>query len=240
MAEYASESHSRMPLTLITCTGGRQEAFALCERWIVRQTFNGDVQWLVVDDCDPATTLTMGQELIRPTVRWKPGQNTLGRNLLAALPLAVFDKILFIEDDDYYPPEYLAAMAKLLDSYPIAGEAPARYYNVSTRQFKQLHNGHHASLCQTGIRRELVPSLMRIACREQKFIDIPLWRDHGRTGPLMPSTAVGMKGMPGRAGIGMGHRPNAGWSDDQKMQTLCAWIGDDAEAYAQFMEQKAA
>ena len=106
-----------MPLTLITPTGGRPEAFALCERWMGRQTYRGDVQWIVVDDCEEATVVTMGQTVIRPQPWWKLGAPTTQyANVRAALELVKHDKIVHIEDDDWYGPTYLETTYHRLDA----------------------------------------------------------------------------------------------------------------------------
>ena len=227
-------------LTLITATGGRPEAFAFLERFIARQTFNGELQWLVVDDVDPATEITMRQTVIRPVPRWKPGEITLSRNLMAALALAKHNKILFIEDDELYKPDYLQAMSDRLDLRPLAGEIPARYYNVATRQYRVIPNTTHASLCQTGIRSELVPAFIKICQAGGKFLDIPLWK--GYSGWVSPGeSVVSIKGMPGRRGVGVGHRPQGGnWKADPNLDVLRSWIGADAALYEQFAEAVAA
>ncbi len=229
-----------MSVTLITATGGRPEAFALLERFISRQTFSGDVQWLVVDDVDPATECTMGQTVIRPQPKWKPGEITLARNLMAALALAKHDKILFIEDDERYGPDYLQAMYDRLNLRPLAGEIPARYYNVATRQYRVIPNTSHASLCQTGIRRELMPAFLKICEAGGKFLDLPLWR--GYSGWVsIGENVVSIKGMPGRHGVGVGHRPQGGnWKADPNLAVLRSWIGADASLYEQFAEAVAA
>lgn len=221
-------------LTLITCTGGRPEAFALCERWMNRQTWRGEIQWIVVDDGPENTEVTMGQTVVRPQPRWRPGEITLARNLLAAIPLVRGEKALFIEDDDWYAPGYIERMSVALDAAPLAGEAPARYYNVATRQYKNCGNTGHASLCQTGLRAELLPSLQRICRRGGKFIDLALWREHREKYLFHAPYSVGIKGLPGRAGIGIGHRPKPGWAHDPGLAVLRSWIGGDAAAYEKF------
>jgi len=220
-------------ITLITCTGGRPEAFALCERWMSRQTLDADMQWIVVDDCDPATPANRGQIILRPQPRWEPGTLTLARNLAAALTMARGDKIIFIEDDDWYGPTYLADMSARLDGVPLAGEIPARYYHVPERRYFEVGNAHHASLCQTGIRGDMVPALLSACQAESKFLDLLLWQKFGKKGRLeVGSGSVGIKGMPGRPGIGVGHRSSGSrWKADPSGEGLRSWIGLDAVAY---------
>jgi glycosyltransferase involved in cell wall biosynthesis len=227
-------------VTLITCTGGRSLAFRFCEKWIRRQTYRGEVQWIVVDDCEPETMLDMGQEQIRPTPFWRPGKVTLSRNLAAALPHVRHEKILFIEDDDWYGPEYVAHMVEALDQAPLAGQTPSRYYNVAARKWRLYEGGRHASLCQTGIRTNLLPDLH--AALRTGAIDMHLWARAGTLGLLWQAMdVVGIKGMPGRKGIGVGHRPSEKWHDDLDLQQLTAWIGaQDAGLYAPFHHRRLA
>ncbi|NOX54094.1 MAG: glycosyltransferase family 2 protein [Planctomycetes bacterium] len=55
-------------------------------------------------------------------------------NLLAALQRVRHDKVVFVEDDDWYAPEYLAQMVRWLDQTDLVGETGARYYHLPTRR----------------------------------------------------------------------------------------------------------
>ena len=99
-------------LTLLTPTGRRQKQFELCEKWIARQTLQ-DFNWIVDDDCDPVTATTLGQRVIRTQC---PHLGcTLGWNVRRGLEEGPFDRLLIIEDDCWYHPEYLATMNELFD-----------------------------------------------------------------------------------------------------------------------------
>jgi len=233
---------SDLKVTLITPTGGRPEAFALCEKWVSRQTLPPS-QWIVVDDCDPPTACTMGQRVLRPAWRWRPGMNTQVRNLLMALrPWVDTDLVLFWEDDDCYAPGYIEVMVERLRSAPLIGETYAKSYHVKERAWHVAANEQHASLSQTGFRRSLLLRIWAIIQAGDKFADMNIWRVLGPMGKLFPPTSpssncVGMKGMPGRSGIGFGHRREGGrlpWTDDPDLKILTSWIGKDAEEYARF------
>ena len=227
-------------ITIITPTGGRPEAFALCEFWMRRQTWAGERQWIVVDDSAPETACTMRQEIVRPRPIWQPGENTQARNLLAAFPLIRNGKIVIVEDDDWYAPAYLEIMASRLDAAPLVGERNARYYNVATRQYMTCPNVKHSSLCQSAFRIEAIPKLTSICESAKKFLDIELFkmcpdqRLYENSG-----TCIGIKGMPGRKGIGSGHRSgaHAGWKPDPNLSMLQSWVGDDADAYRGYGER---
>lgn len=232
-------------LTLITCTGGRPQAFAMCASFVERQTWTGPFQWVVVDDVSMEFPISLQLQhklltQIIPSPKWQPGQNTLARNLRIAIPEVVYDKVLFIEDDDWYAPTYCAERAARLEHAAIVGELISKYYNVRTRQYRIMKNAASASLCQTGIRAELLPVLADV-CREPDFIDGRLWmqvRGDHRDLKCVGTGCIGIKGMPGRAGIGVGHRPHdctAAWGDDQDLIVLRTWVGDDVELYKEFL-----
>lgn len=228
-------------ITLITPTGGRSESFARCTAFVQRfiKPDKVHIQWIIIDDCDE-----IGKSLyvsgvrcmhVIPQHRWFPGRNTLGQNLLEVVPYVEHDCILFIEDDDWYAPEYLKSMYESLQTADIIGEVPARYYHVPSKQYSLQENKKHASLCQTGIRRSMLTSLEEI-CRSQnsEFIDVRLWKVPSNQKFLETTFCVGMKGLPGRPGIGIGHRPDhysRMWNKDSDLTVLRRWIGDDVKMY---------
>ena len=227
-------------VSLITPTRDRPDAFALCERWMGRQSYNGPLQWIVADDGEAAVVCRRGQEHLRlPTAT--DSRSSFRNNLLAAIERVRFDKILFIEDDDWYAPTYIEMMFSALDRWEIVGETNARYYHVRFRKYLIHSNTFHASLCQTGIRATLLPTVKAILT-ESRFperLDGSLWKRSGLTdgckGLLQPTTlTVGMKGLPGRAGLGIDHHQQElvrRYSADPEGRQLRDWIGDDAEFY---------
>lgn len=233
---------------LLTPTGCRPSSWALCERWMRAQTWSGEVLWLIVDDGpepQPITFARDGWELrvIRPQPYWRAGQNTQARNLLAGIRAASVDHpLMVIEDDDYYTPEYLEHMLTLLgdaagddaDALVLCGETQACYYNIRTRRGRRLRNDRHASLCSTAMTGATIP-YFRVACeRRPRFIDLDLWAMPGLGRATFASSrplSVGIKGMPGRAGIGMGHSARFQAPPDQRGRLLHKWIGDDAAHY---------
>lgn len=224
-------------VTLITPTGYRPEAFDLCKEYVWRQTYNGPLQWIIVDDglppmpFNPEIFEVRGTEItqIFPMPSWVPGQNTLARNLLAAIPAVKYDKIFFIEDDDWYAPDYLANQLAHMGDAPIVGETHAIYYNVERQLFVKLSNTAHASMCQTGINASVLPVLAKV-CEVPRGMDMQLWDALRPLGVLYEShRCIGIKALPGRVGLGMGHRSVAqvGWAYDGEWRYLKSLIGDD-------------
>lgn len=241
-------------VTLITCTGGRSEAFNLCREFVARQTWAGKMQWIVVDDFDCVESYKALSDLrrlgwptvIRPKPFWQSGQNTLARNILAAIPEIRHDKILFIEDDDWYAPDYVDVMASLLEDCELLGECESYYYHIPSHQYQPQNNRKHASLCQTGLRRSLLGDLEKV-CKSgsRVFLDIQLWENvpnhkHG----LWPGRrCLGIKGLPGRKGIGNGHLPfkySDDWKPDPEGKFLREWIGSDVKLYEKFFDKEVA
>lgn len=234
----------RQGLSVITCTGDRPEAFDLCIKFVLRQTWRGPLQWIVVDDgvaptnwrCIPWSAERGMLARIYPRPSWSPGSNTLARNLLAAIPEVIYDRVLFVEDDDWYARTYFAAMAKALDgSCQIVGDPHSFYYHLPSRRYRTF-DGVHCSLAQTGIRAEMLPFLMEICERAEPFIDVELWRQPWSRYYERMGLVTGMKGLPGRPGIGIGHRPRGHeWIADPRLDALRARIGDDDLALYQYL-----
>jgi hypothetical protein len=229
-------------------TGSRPQAFALCNRWMSNQEYQGAVRWLVVDDGESPQTITLNRanwtiEHIRPTPFWKPGQNTQARNILAGLSLVrPEDRLVIIEDDDYYAPGYLEAASAWLDHHDLAGEALARYYNVKSGLFLNCNNNGHASLCSTAMKGSAIIHFREVVERKLDFIDMTLWRTYQGMKQLYSSRlCVGIKGLPGRAGIGAGHRLSRTRNtvqSDSDGSLLSAWCGDDWTYYLPYMGEK--
>jgi len=224
-------------LTLITLTGNRPKAWALCELFMQRQTYQGQVRWIIVDDGQEAQPINFERkdwtlEVVRPEPFWQEGQNTQSRNLAAALELiSEEDRIVFIEDDDWYSPNWLSIADQKLNEADLIGERFAFYYNIQLKQWQQLRNGSHSSLCSTAIKGKAIAVLKRICQVNHRFIDIALWRSPIPRRLFTGGNVVGMKGLPGRGGIGMGHQRQPQFKPDQSGEVLRKMIGNDADLY---------
>lgn len=233
----------------LTASGGRPEALALCCHYMCRQTRRPEV-WYVVDDVgDVGETIDhyldeFGSEwladavqVIRAPHTWA-GQHTLIPNLLVGLG-AVFDELgpdvelAIIEDDDWYSPEYLAQWEGV--ERGLRGEGCSRYFNVRTGRSKSLRNRKHCSMMSTVF---VGPEVLRwfgqvLRSANDPFVDVRLWHNwSGRKTVRDAAHCVGIKGLPGRGGIGVGHRD--GFGDPEGWDVLRRWIAEDAEIYERF------
>jgi len=232
-------------VSVVTPTAERPVAFALAESMMRRQTVQPH-EWIVADggSHETPTPLTMGQRRIE-NFDMPPGAGNFAKNLLDALDAVTGDVALIWEDDDWYAPTYIERMAALAAAKPAAALYGAskgqNYYNVAHRCWRAFNNVG-SSMCQTMVPRTSIAPLQAIlrACmRKGSFnVDITLWRSFqtsrwaiGREGGVL-----GIKGLPGRAGLGVGHRPGIGWSADPDLTRLRQWIGNDADTYAGFIQ----
>lgn len=229
-----------MTVSLITVGGGRPEAFALCETYMKRQTYKGSLQWIVVDD-NPADPIkcTMGQELYLGPLTWRKGINTQRYNLAYGLSKVKGDFVFIIENDDWYAPSYLDVYLSFLKHTAAVGECNTVYYSLKERSYRYMRNYKHASTCQTAFRKGSIPFFENALHSGDLYFDITFWQKalgnnirhilfHGM------GLCVGIKGMPGRDGIGVGHRPS-NFTPDEKGTVLSTLIGLDAKLYKPYL-----
>lgn len=221
-------------LQVITPTGDRPEAWALCQRYMERQTYKGPVVWHVTDDGKVPSQANFKREGYTLYMHRLPPMtgNTQARNLLFLLDqIDTKYPVVCFEDDDRYSADWLEVCDQHLERATLVGEPQARYYNVAQRVGRQLNNLAHASLCSTAMRGRAIDAF-RAACKtNEKYIDLKLWRGY-RDAILFPGhRVVGIKGMPGRGGIGMGHDSKFTGQRDPTGKLLREWIGPDADWY---------
>lgn len=231
-------------VTLLTATGGRPEAFAKCIEWMYNQDYTGLVHWIIVNDYDdviPDFKIKEGWKvsIIRPTPKWSPGDNTQSRNLLEGLKLVEPDDYLFIiEDDDYYSPSYISTYVNHLDEYDLVGEKFARYYNVAHTCYKECPNSEHASLCSTAMKGGAIELFKEVCEENHTFIDMILWdrQEEAKKNLFRTGLVVGIKGLPGRPGIGSGHKMKFNRNSIRKdfdYNKLKKWVGKDYVHYVE-------
>lgn len=247
-------------IVLLTPTGARPDQFAICARWMKAQDYNGKVLWVIVDDALPRSTDIVGEKFrqgwtikkVYPEPSWQVGQNTQGRNMVAGLKEIRWsikeedcEAVFIIEDDDYYTPKYLSSMLELRDGADIWGERDTIYYNVRSRGYLLNRNKEWSSLFQTAFTYRSIDNV--IALCYEKFIDLAIFgalsysRNPHRIKnkkilPYKKPLAVGIKGMPGRRGIGSGHTASTWMEPDKMMAKLKELIKDDYEVYRRFAD----
>ncbi len=244
---------ARGGITAITPTGDRPLAFALCQQWMKQQTRKPD-QWIVIDDGKIPLVPTMPMQYIRREPRSDDPKHTLDLNMAMALPLIQGDKILIMEDDEYYAPGYVAEMARRLDQAEVVGIMRAKYYHLPTGGYMQIGNTGHASLAETGFQKSFLPLFGKCIDRGivSNWLDEQIWRivnGSQKTGKQITSCLfvddatslyIGIKGLPGRDGMGQGHNPALyrGVKDTADRAMLRKWAPKDYQVYLDILSGK--
>lgn len=234
-------------IVLITPTGERPMQFKLCCRWMRNQTYKGKVLWIIVDDgrvnsTDITEKFPDNWTIIYkyPATKWHMGLNTqarnlkLGINICKAFPKGSVEGIGIIEDDDYYSSTYLETMVEKLKGFDIIGEQSTTYYHIPARRYLICHNDKHASLFQTMFTIAAIPTFEK--CYPNKYIDMMFFKEANLTDlkiNLFKKTdlAIGIKGLPGREGIGGGHNPLTEKTPDPNLTYLKSVLGEDYKYY---------
>lgn len=218
-------------VTLITPTGMRHHAFYICEKLIAKQTYK-NIQWIVVDDGEERVECALGQTYLRGPVTWKENYNTQRLNLMQAIEHVKGKYVFFIEDDDYYAPDYIEFYVSLLSSAcDVVGESDVKYYHLKSKSWLSLKNYDHTSLAATAFNAKHMPIFLEALHSGEKFFDITFWK-YAQENDLKTllfnnkQYSVGIKGFPGRKGIGSGHAP-AGYISDPFGNKLRSWVGDE-------------
>lgn len=219
-------------ISLLTPTCDQPVGIALLERYVARQSV-APMEHIVVDDGDVPATLTMGQtHIVRP--RHEEGFHSLAKNILVGLEAAKGDAILILEHDDHYHPAHTQVCLEALEREPSTSCRTLRYWNVAHRMSRLTRSTGALHAC--ALRREHMHLLERAAreCLADSVgggLDARLWALARWQGHQTP-TVTSMKSLPGRPGLGRGHRPSGRqWRDDRNGWTLRRWIGSDAGVY---------
>jgi hypothetical protein len=212
---------------------------------MIRQTYQGKVIWIIIDDALPRSTDKIlpyfrdDWDIIKiyPTPVWS-GQNTQTRNIAVGIQALLnnykreeIEAVFIIEDDDYYRPRYIERMMANFNGFSLIGERNTIYYNVLYHRFVTNPNTIHASLFQTAFKIDVLPIFE--SCYSLKFMDCAFWsKVQNRHLFYENDLAIGIKGLPGRSGIGAGHSMAMNMRSDPDMNYLRALIGnEDAKLY---------
>jgi hypothetical protein len=148
-------------LTVITCTGDRPESFNLLRRWMRNQTILPK-QWIVVDDGKVPIEDKKGFEYHRREPTPQDPSHTLCLNLSLAMDKVECEKIVFMEDDDWYSPIYLEYMGNLLETTDLVGFGSLVFYYPKIRKFMKKGTLRQPALAQTAMKKKLIPIIKEI------------------------------------------------------------------------------
>ena len=232
-------------VTVLTPTGDRLAAFARCA-WLVQSQTLRPARWLIVDDgavpVGDAIPLPDFARVIRRPRRPDDPPHTLSANLAAALPHVPPGKVVMMEDDDWYAPDYLATMVAALDGADLAGLNHIHYYHLRGHGWKTGTPPTHTALAQTAFRRETAGAALARLCadppdevRALGVVDRHWWQGFDGTKRLLrdhPLLHLGLKGGFGRAGLASGHdAAEPDYIADPGAAKLVEFLGPDLAFY---------
>lgn len=221
-------------ISIITPTADRYFCIKRLAYYLTRQTFIGDIQWIVTDS-GSISEFNSFEVNFRTDYKYlghiKKPHKSFCKNMLDALSRVKYEKIIVMEDDDWYHPTYIETMWERLHKKDLIGEIPATYYHIKDQSYRILPNVDRASMCQMGFRSVVISILKHILEQQNAFVDIQLWRYYSskfRKELYNSRLSIGIKGMPGNPGIGIGHRPtDVHRTKDKNFQKLEEWIGKE-------------
>lgn len=222
-------------ITVITPTADRPQGIVHLAEYLERQTVQ-PTEWIIVDDGNEATPIPSPPwcRMIKLKRQYE-GSRSLANNLITGLDAANPEHAIVIcEDDDWYSPKHMEVSLRYLERYPATGCQYLQYYHITNRSYRKMSNTG-AALCQTALNPDMVESLRQSALATlqngDRNIDGTFWKSAPRQGLHNTQTVIGIKGIAGRKGIGIGHRPDRRWAHDPQGRVLRDWIGDDVERY---------
>jgi hypothetical protein len=238
-------------ITVITPTGDRPDALDRLSFYLARQTIFPNY-WVVSDDGKEA------YKPIQPTMlhtiyNKRPSADNKAKsftgNLLNCIALIPEETthVIIMEDDDWYHPKYIDITMRRFNGthYRLIGQNKTIYYQVDKCAWRQNGNKDRASLCETSLTMDLIPSLKKMCDlkRQSAFVDQRIWA-YAKKAKIPhflfadKRYVIGIKGMPGRRGIGIGHRSTS-YRKDPYYEYLAKLIGqEDANWYKRLLESK--
>lgn len=219
---------------LLTPTGDRPECLALLAGYIAAQSSSATMRWIIVDDGEqPSRVPDMPSNVDKLHLVVAPNnlrENSQSRNMTRGLNHVPDDAIVLVfEDDDAYLPKHIETMLSALETSELVGESMSCYYNVASRRYRLLHSNKHAAMASTGVRGTALKALREVCAAHSTTLDIRLWTNfRGPKKLLSTRNVVGVKGMPGRKGVGAGHKTTFGSVD--KGAVLESWLGPELSA----------
>jgi len=218
-----------LKLAFVTPTrGDRNEFLALCKRYVNRQSLfvdsNISYQHFIID--------------YEPTSDEVDLNDRYQKGLEQALEFDA-DLIFFIEDDDWYHPNYVKSLIDLWlskDQPSLFGFNTTIYYHITKRKVWYLDHPNHASMFNTVIDKELAEEIVknRLFTRTPNiYLDIFLWkREVNKLSFETPKKlCLGIKHGKGIV-AGMGHKGEFWkYEEDRELEILHSIMDDEVNNY---------
>ena len=172
-------------ITLVTASGDRWPSLRLVMKYMERQDYPGDIDWIIVDDSQEPYPIQkqVGKIAVMhiyrgPCPKHEEGHASLSKNLITAVSECQNNKdsemIAVIGDDDWYRKDYLSEMAKQMNGVKAAGHQWV-IYGYPPDGIKQLHNEDYAGLESTVFHPDLIHYMIAACIETMK--DTSRWAD---------------------------------------------------------------
>ena len=143
-------------ISLCTPTRNRRIFINTMIKCVMNQTYKGPIEWIIVDDGDDKI-----EDLVKdiPFVRYYAVEKmTIGakRNLIHKYTKG--DILIYIDDDDYYPPQRIEHVLESLNSSLICGSSIMYIYFANLNKIYKFgpYGTNHATAATFGFKRELL------------------------------------------------------------------------------------
>ncbi|AXQ96024.1 DUF616 domain-containing protein (plasmid) [Cereibacter azotoformans] len=237
--------------SIITPTGDRGAAFNRCIQMVATQTVLPR-EWIIVDD--GLVPLTEQMRLpdwatyIRRERRSDDPPHTLSVNVPAALEHVTGDRVLIVEDDDWYSPLYAEYLLPHLEQHDLVGLNTIRYYHLIEATWKHGKPPRHTAFAQSAFTRGPAWDHLLEVCRmnnaeirEKGVLDRYWWQSFEGNKRLLqdhPCLHLGLKGGFGRPGLAEGHkRTDPDYRGDSERRYLPQNIGGDSAYYSRWQKK---
>ena len=250
-----------MKALLFTMASDQHVGFSFATRYVNRCLLDSEIsaRWLIVDDGAepvpiPLDELRCDVDYVRREPENITGMDSLRRNLRTGLDRMLTygcdpETVVFFVEDDWLAGDWMTDALKAFsenENLLLFGETGTRYYNVASRRHHTFRPNGRSALACTAMRMHpgIIRWIIDYALPERTIMmDDRLWRK----GPirdcdkiLRPESryCVGIKGLPGKAGLGMGHRFDERHPQDADLTLLKEWVGvSDASLYETFYQE---
>jgi hypothetical protein len=225
--------------TIITPTGDRPKAFTLCKLYVERQTILPK-EWIIVDDgIDPILPISLPFiKYVRRIPQKDDPKHTLPVQMLEAFKHVTTDKVIIMEDDDWYSKEYCKIYTEMLLKADLAGHSNIICYKITEARYSFRQNTTWSNWGATGFNRNTMLCIEKVLQRNRNDVlfDSHFWSTHRNDCKKILYTGtvpicVGIKGMGGRSGIGIGHGDTPGFIKDTNYTLLKSIIKEDIKNY---------
>lgn len=222
-----------MKVAVVTCTGDRPELFALCRRWVERQSVPID-KWLVSTDAGDSPDIPEWAEMTRFSPTRMRNHLKAFEHLISAVSKIGNDHyIVVMEDDDWYSADHVKTMVEAVSSSSgVAMLSRVPRFNLPIGIFSGTRVDESLTKLVPGV-AAFSPGMARAALTKMfmgNLIQVRL---------VDAMTCVSIKGagfgLPGRRGATRPHDPahvhNAAMEKDVDDALFKSLTGDDAVHY---------